>query len=434
MLEKTTYKVFNAPIGKTTVFNNLYFINKEFVFNGSASDTEISAYPNVHYHHTNFEMWAPKIFELPNEQDDIQLITTPHFYTKETLHYHPAHTLMDDIFSIFYSLYKCKINYNPLVCLLDMGNDKIEESYDCKGMFSLLFGHPAVPLNFFKNTNSRICFKTFIVGTGGIGFSSYDSNFVSPFRDEIWKKFRDAFYGRAEISLEIGNKIIYANTTKKTDNLEEDLKDTLIKHDIEIVCWGEVPHIKEQLNILKNVQVYITTDGSVSLNSIFLPDNAKVINLGRTYVNDDYKAVGYSEDYLFPALSYVDVFYFEDYYHSTINECGPAPDPDDLVQMIEGVIGQPPHPLLMRRTDIYEDFASKVVDKVHQEIKLNNFSPNARLLMENYPNDEERADVIKSLKPKILPLFVMKKFARSEHPRLNDVGSMYILTSYNTAV
>lgn len=102
---ETTYQIFDfGAAGKTIVFNNLYFIDGEFIFNGATLNSEISTYPNVHYHHTNSELWSPKITELSDEIGEVQLITTPHFYLKETLHYHPGHTLMDDIFQFLIKL------------------------------------------------------------------------------------------------------------------------------------------------------------------------------------------------------------------------------------------------------------------------------------------------------------------------------------------
>lgn len=402
-LNKTTYKIFNLFGRKTIIFNNLYFLNGEFIFNGPVDNidiTEISTYPNVHYRHTNFKKWFPKIIELSEEQNNFQQITIPYFYLKESLYGHPGHTLMDDVFSVFYTLYKCKLNYNPLICIVDTpfydGG-----AYDCKGIYNLLFGQSAISFDYLIQQHSQICFKTFIVGNSNSGFSSYDNNYVSPYGNKIWKKFRNAFYERAKIDLESNNnKIIYINTVKNKELLENDLIKALEKNKIDIVCWGEMSSIEEQLNILKNIKIYITTDGSCALNSIFLPDNSIVINLGRVYAEGDYKSIGYCEDYLYPALSFIDVLYFEDYYNLDIKESRPIPNPNDLIDMINILSNKEIkyNSILDRRKIIYNNFISKIKNKISNTIKLNNFSPNARLLIENYTNLNIRADIIKNFK------------------------------------
>lgn len=393
-MKKTTYKIFDSPAGKTIVFNNLYLINGEFIFNGTVSDSEVSTYHNVHYRHTNFEMWKPKIVELSISEETVKLIKNPHFYFKETLRYHPVHTLMDDIFSVFYSLYRCKINYDPITCIVETLYN--EFPYECKGYFKLLFGQDAMPLSYLKNIYTQVCFETFVVGNSGSGLSSFDANFASPFEDNIWQQFRDAFYKKAEIELESGTNIIYVNRHPDEDNLEDELKKTLKKNNIKIVNWGG-KDIKEQLNIIKNVKVYITSEGSSALNAIFLPDNAIVIDLGRLYECGNYKTVCYGNDYIFPSLPYIDVLYFEDYYPLKIKETSICPEPNNLMEMIE-VAFQANHPLLITRKDIYTKFASKVVDKIAYAIKVNNYSPDARLLLETYPEVVERSKIIETFK------------------------------------
>ncbi len=396
-MKKTTYKIYNSPAGKTIVFSNLYFINGEFVFNGTVPASEVSVYPNVHYRHTNFKLWQPKITELPIEQNDIPLIESPHFYLKETLHYHPVHTLMDDVFSVFYSLYRCGINYNPLVCILDIDNNKTENAYDCKGIFKFLFGEETIPLHYLQTLYPQVCFKTFVVGNGDSGLHSYDSNYAAPFQDDIWKQFRDAFYKKTEINLKLGNKIIYVDSNNFP--IKENLKNVLEKNNIEIVHWSDMIHINDQLNFIKDVKIYIAIEGADILNSIFLPDNAMVIDLGRMYANGTYKALGYCVDWIFPSLSYIDVFYFEDYYVNYHNTQETSPNPDDLIRMIEDLSDeQKKSNILLRRAEIYDNFASKIVDRISCELKLNNYSPNARLLIENYSSAKDRSEIIESFK------------------------------------
>lgn len=394
---KTTYQIFDSPAGKTIIFNNLYFINGEFIFNGSVSKSEISTYSNVHYRHTNFELWSPSIINLV-EDNTIPVIETTHFYLRETLNSHPAHVLVDDIFSTFYSLYRCKLDYNPCVCIVEMSEwyDKIN-FYDWRGTFKCLFGQEAITSHHLKRTYQKICFKTFVVGNGDSGLHSYDSNYAAPFNNDILKQFRDALYKKAEINLGLGNKIIYVDSNNFP--VRNNLKDALGKNNIEIIHWSDMQHISDQLNFLKDVRIYIATEGADMLNAIFLPDNAIVIDLGRMYAIDNYKALGYCVDWVFPSLSYINVFYFEDYYESYHRTQEVSPNPDDLIQMIECLNDkQKEVPLLLKRKKIYDNFASKIVDRINCALKLNNYSPNARLLIENYPNIEERIKIVENFK------------------------------------
>jgi len=399
MLEKTTYAIFDSPGGKTIVFNNLYFINGEFVFNGYADESEISTYPNVHYRHTNFEMWRPVCRELLDEEIET-IETTPYFYLKETMHYHPGHTLMDDIFSMFYSIYKCGLNYNPFICLLD--NKYTELTYDCKGMFSILFGHVATTLHALNISNKSICFKTFVIGNGDSGFSSFNHDYVIPYQDNIWRKFRDAFYKKAGIKLGSGQKQIYINIGGSTEDLDPDLKDTLKINNINIIDWSKIKTIKSQLEVLKDVKIYITGDGSGALNCVFLPDNATMINLGRVYAIGDYVGVASCDDSVYPALSYIDVFYFEDYFPMKIEPKTarwPTPDSNDLIHLIKSITeAKENDSVMIKRKEIYDKFASVAIDRIDNGVKLTNFSLNARLFIEHFPEIGERIKLTESFK------------------------------------
>ena len=391
---KTTYQVFNSPAGKTIVFNNLYLINGEFVFNGTANSSDISTYNNIHYRHNSFKQWSPTIREL-SEEHDVAILTTPHFYLKQTMYSHPVHTLGDDVFSMFYSLYRCKIDYNPCVCISEMSDDYNALDFsDNRGMFQCLFGHQAITQHHLKRTYSKACFKTFVVGNGNSGLHSYDANYVAPFEDNIWKKFRDAFYQQAGINLEGGNKIIYADSNNWP--VQGEVKDALEKNEIDIIHWSDLPDIKDHLNLLKNVKIYITTEGADAVDAIFLPDSAMVIDLGRMYALDNYKVLGYCVDWLWPALSYIDVFYLEDYclrYHRALEL---IPTANELMRVVEG-LNQNDANLLLKRQEIYNKFTSQAVDKTHRDVKLNNYSPNARLLIANYSN-AERESIVENFK------------------------------------
>jgi hypothetical protein len=154
-MNETTYQIFQSSAGKTIVFHDLYFIDGEFIFNGSAPLHEISTFPNVGYRHTGYKQWAPTIKTLST--NDIAIIAEPHFYIKESLNGHPAHTLMDDVFSIFYSLNQCKIDYNLCVCILETLNNQID-FHDCRGMYKCLFGQKQLQLIIWK-----ICIQKFVL-------------------------------------------------------------------------------------------------------------------------------------------------------------------------------------------------------------------------------------------------------------------------------
>ena len=67
--------------------------------------------------------------------------------------------------------------------------------------------------------------------------------------------------------------------------------------------------LKEQIVLLSNTYIYISLDGSSALNSIFLPDNSILINMGLI----DNNRVFYRSDFLFPACSYFKVIYLNDF-------------------------------------------------------------------------------------------------------------------------
>lgn len=394
-LEKTSFTIFNSSAGKTIVFNNIYFIDGQFVFNGSVNESEISTYPNVHYRHTNFELWKPKIAELSDFE--CQEITDPCFFIKETMHYHPGHTLMDDIFSMFYTLHRCNVNYNPIIPILDT-NNKIETYYDCKNMFNTLFGNKAITLTHFSNTHTKVCIKTLVVGNSDSGFSIFDYNYVMPYKDDIWKKFRNAYYEQAKIKLDHGNKCIYVNSGN--EDISSDLKNTLEANNIEIINWSATNDIVDQLDIMKNVKLYISNEGSASLNAVFLPDNSNMINLGKMYADGNYVSIGSCDDSVWPALTYINVFYFEDYFYvEPIISRLVTPNGDQLIELVKSINeAKEDNHIILKRKEIYDRFGSIVIDKITSEVKLHNFSLNARLFLEHFPNIQERIRITESFK------------------------------------
>lgn len=348
---RTEFKEYNNKSnGDCVIYKNIILKNGEFYVlnNDNRLKNNIylsrSFYNKIKLNDGFSHIWEPKYKNIENiDIDIIEEVTT--FFCEEEVPGHIGHTLFDSIAAQFASLKICNIDLNNKTKIKTLQklyryekkmdnldkydkkqkpiphartNESFMEKTDVKGSYELLFSEKKTYLhNYLKaNMNKTILFKCLVVGSAHKGVGSFNYNYKSlNGYNGAWKDFRDYCYLRCGIVENNPTTILMNNPDENTrsdrqvsgyKNIINVLKN---KQNHKLIDWSYIKTLKEQIVLLSNTKIFISLDGSSALNSIFLPDNSILINLGLV----KNKTVYYRSDYVFTACPYFKVIYLNDF-------------------------------------------------------------------------------------------------------------------------
>lgn len=348
---KTEFKEFNNKSnGDCVIYYNILFKNGKFYVLNNNSKLNNKIYLSRSYYHKiklndGFgHFWEPNYMDNENINIDIVEETTT-FICEEDVPGHIGHTVFDSIASQFSTLKICGIEMNNNTKIktlqklyryekkrINFDEEDIKqkpipqwrtresalELPDIKNSYKLLFGEEKTYLYKYskKNKDKLVLFKCLIIGSAhkGIGSFNYDYKSLNGYNG-AWKDFRDYCYLRCDIVENNPTTILLnnPNINERPDRQVSESKNIInvlkSNPNHKIIDWKDMKTLKEQIVLLSNTYIYISLDGSSALNSIFLPDNSILINMGLI----DNNRVFYRSDFLFPACSYFKVIYLNDF-------------------------------------------------------------------------------------------------------------------------
>lgn len=373
---KSTFVIHGELPTKTVVYQNLYYYRGTFYIVNDCGGTEnLDVHLSVHYRNQNYTTWKPKIVRTVSDiiaADTIhEYVGITHFLMTPSVVGHVGHTVFDDVFGQFNALTaidEFELPIRTVMCLHQENSDFKTVKFDCKQIYKLTFGRQCI-LDINRYYGDRlICFKKFIVGLGDVGLSSYDETYISPHKNNVWKRFRDHLYYRVGVSHAppIVPKILYVHSSRALSNSSEVINSLRTKYEVTEISWNDQYHMQDisnQIRLISTHNIYISTDGSAALNCIFLQDNSTFINMGIIWCN----SIGWCEDYLYPALPYIRVLYYENYAKAGITDRSEiTADPSvihDMINMTDPVDNQSPNALLFLQSCHSLDQRKKLVEK-----------------------------------------------------------------------
>lgn len=295
-------------------YSNLYYINSKFYYFTIKNNKKnikkmktLGGPEHLRRLHENDYNILPIIKYFNNKLDlekyvltlKIKNIITPTLHFSHYYDHNIAHGLYDALYPIFlcylrffkekkYDLFNMFINI-----LIDPGGWKMPNGYIATRDWVLnVFKDFCMggKLLLSNNTNYNIKFDTLLVGGWHAGISFVNNKFIMPGKNiYALEKFRNRFLKAYNIlsskktkklKILIINSKRYSKEEKK--NLIKILVEYTRKNDIEIqfINWKNIPNFKEQLKIINNADIHISSAGTSMLNFPFLKDNSIHINLG----------------------------------------------------------------------------------------------------------------------------------------------------------
>ena len=111
----------------------------------------------------------------------------------------------------------------------------------------------------------------------------------------------------------IANKRTFSNQGDVIRSLNATL--TGLACPLTLVDWKDAPTMAEELGLIRDINIYITTVGTGAMNAVFLPRGSVVVNLG--WLDDDPSSVdfnaplgGFQDAFAFPAMEDVRTLYY----------------------------------------------------------------------------------------------------------------------------
>lgn len=184
--------------------------------------------------------------------------------------------------------------------------------------------------NLFKNNldkNKIYKFEILIAGSGYAGYSSTNKDYLVPGKKKfVLEKFRNRFYNVYNIKKNIFSnfdiKIIIIDSERyllEEKNILLNIKDLLNKkgYKCEYIYWKKYENFKDQLEIINNTNIHISSSGTSMMYFPFLNSCNIHINLGTNNYSDCYYEKNKEERYLLMdiPISLLSNDIFIDYYN-----------------------------------------------------------------------------------------------------------------------
>jgi hypothetical protein len=293
---------------KHVKYENLYFINSEYIFATTDPDIRLEeVYTmggslDVKYK-DRFTM-LPTIKLFANTEELKEYIGRYDFVvvggiTNCLTHYwdhNIAHALYDALYPIYLSLLRYYGKNEPFNILIDVikvpgwsfpGHASREYSMGIFKAFSK--GHI-----FVKGEDRNYMFSNVIAGTGFAGISGVNSNGVMPGKDiSALDKFRDRMFEVYDVKPALNDKL--SITIIDSQRYTNDERANLIRlnqklnaspsQTSRIISWFDIGSFKDQLEIMNSTDIHISGAGSSMLNFPFLNKGKVHINLGVNQIN-----------------------------------------------------------------------------------------------------------------------------------------------------
>ena len=338
------FKDCNRTETNSCLFTNIYLYNHTFYILCNESDINnkeiINKLDKLHLY-----SYGGSIFNY-------KLITNTHFDTLmyesfekiKTLcvryntawRHNPGHALWDSLYSIYVVLLCYKLGEEDFYNILfeeekeDNGwLNRLEQSTNFIKTFSGQDNRYFKKKAFKKNT--LYCFDKLVTGIGKIGQRIYEYpvtlNIPGNSKYNAVIKFVKRFYKKYNIGEHVKKNnniknIIIIDNKRFTDKDKQVFKNIINKFtndksiSIKYINFKDIPSFKDQLNLILNTDIYISSVGTSLMLHPFLRPGSIVINLGEPYKTDssikNYDIVSkYWESYMCESTNYLKCDYYK---------------------------------------------------------------------------------------------------------------------------
>ena len=331
-----------APEGDSCLVESLSLFDGKF-YSECTGRTHLCSKPQRDRHMCPPPPMLPPI-HLPRNLPTLVYKGT-YFFVQRLVPFNRLHTALGDILGMRNVLHDFGQPKLDGIILFDNplheSQARSTESLNCARMFVDFF---KCNVTYAADLDKRVVhqFERGFMGIGGHDFMNVDPECVSPgdfvtYRAEWYRavgldgadKGRHRYCAKALTAAHprtrsysahrrcrsafIDNKRKFMNQ----DDIIISLKSILTKLNcpLALIDWKDAPTMSEELGMIRDINVYITTVGSGAMNAFFLPRGSVVVNLG--WLDDDPSSAnfnaplgGFLDSFAFPAMSDVQTFYY----------------------------------------------------------------------------------------------------------------------------
>ena len=301
---------------KRVKYENIYFFNNEFYFltldkNIQLQEVKLLGGPeHSGCIHKNEYIFKPNIKFFNNEKEinnflykEIIEIKGISNYFSHYYEHNIGHGLFDALYPSFLTLHNFfneNNNYTNLINLLHVPGwvcpMKCTKDWVLQIMEKFSGNKNLLKNNLDKNKIYK--FEVLIAGSGYCGYSTINKKYITPGKDfNSLSLFRNRFYNKYNIQRKNTyerNKIIIIESERysiQEKNILLEIKKKLNSENFncEFINWKNYVNFKEQLELLNNSYMHISSSGTSMMNFVFLNEKSVHINLGTNNYQDCYQ-------------------------------------------------------------------------------------------------------------------------------------------------
>ena len=301
---------------KRVKYENIYFFNNEFYFltldkNIQIKEVKLLGGPeHSGCIHKNEYIFKPYIKFFNNEKEinnflDKNIIEIKGIsnYFSHYYEHNIGHGLFDALYPSFLTLlnfFNENNNYTNLINLLHIPGwvcpKKCTKDWVLQIMEKFSGNKNLIKNNLDKNKIYK--FEVLIAGSGYCGYSTINKKYITPGKDlNSLSLFRNRFYNKYNIQRKNTyekNKIIIIESERYSSeeiNTLLKIKNKLNSENLncEFINWKNYVNFKEQLELLNDSYIHISSSGTSMINFVFLNEKSVHINLGTNNYPDRYQ-------------------------------------------------------------------------------------------------------------------------------------------------
>lgn len=303
-------------------YHNIYIINRKW-YRVNNKKHKNNCYTSILSRKSN-EIWKPidinrKEYMKLTKKKYIKEINGYSIYFKFFFKLNVGHILWDDLYPIFLSMTKFGLNNKPFNIIIHKNDSDINNREGIKDLNDIL-KHFSMSKIIFENEfkNDIIRINNLIVGSAYQNQRYITKDYSIPGSKELngLKLFRNRFYKsynikeRKEFKNKLEIAIISNKRYTKNDliNINEiiDILSKENKYNIYYFDYSKHKKFEDQIKIISNIDMYISSPGTGMMNFPFMKDNSILINLGGIRNNCPW----FMEQYISNGCNYIQTLYY----------------------------------------------------------------------------------------------------------------------------
>ncbi len=294
-------------------YKNIYIYNGNIYYLTKKNNTSL---PAISLHHKYNHIFKPIIINKLNFTNKKYTVINTGLYTDFLWPFNIGHGLFDELYPGFCALNKFNLNKNNFK--LFVSNNNLNKKLELYKIIEDISKNKIINFNNKENKKTLYFVKNFICGVKDMGQFTINKDYTMYNKHNSLLNFRKKIFDTYNIKNKIRSnkiKIIIIDNKRFDYKIKKELFKTIDilskKNNIDIsyIYWQKIKPFSKQMDLIKDVDIQITSVGTALIYTPFLTPGSVNINLGQIWSKKT-PVVGFVEQQLCSGSNHIKTFYY----------------------------------------------------------------------------------------------------------------------------